>query len=83
MAAGSPTTSPPGCVTSSTPQLSFQPWKCSRSLSSFERPVAVRASRAASIVASVPEATKRTFSAEGINSTTSAAHSTSRSCEAP
>ena len=65
------------------PQLSFQPWKCSRSLSSFGRPVAVRARRAASIVASVPEATKRTFSADGINSATSAAHSTSRACDAP
>ena len=44
---------------------SCQPWKWVRTRRIFVRPVAVRARRSASSVASVPEEVKRTFSAEG------------------
>ena len=47
------------------------------------RPVAARASRTAVIDASVPDETRRTISAEGTRSTTSAASSTSASVGAP
>ena len=44
---------------------SCQPWKWVRTRMIFVRPVAVRARRSPSRVASVPEEVKRTFSAEG------------------
>ena len=49
----------------------------------LSRPVAPRATRAALIVASVPELTKRTRSSDGTSRCTSAASSTSSGLGAP
>ena len=47
------------------------------------RPVAALATRNASITASVPDAVKRTFSADGTSETICSAHSTSSGWAAP
>ena len=59
--------------------LSFQPWKWPLRRRIFSRPVAARETRAAIMVASVPEEVKRTFSAEGSRRWMAAAHWSSRS----
>ena len=62
---------------------SCQPWKWPTKRITFGLPVKARASRSARCEASVPEAVKRTRSAQGIRRLTSSAHRTSSSCEAP
>ena len=59
------------------------PWKCSAILATMSRPVAARASRSASMVASVPDEVKRTRSTEGTAAAIRSAHSTSRRLPAP
>ena len=80
MPAGTP---PSKCDMAPAVTPSCQPWKWPTKRTTFGLPVKARARRSASCVASVPEAVKRTRSAQGTSRLTSSAHRTSSSCEAP
>ena len=67
----------------STVTASCQPWKWSRSLAIRSRPLAARARRRASIVASVPDEVKRTRSTEATMAAIRSAQSISSSLPAP